>query len=127
MADDAVPVRVGDLLETLEVIPLEFNTDKYPHGVKSIIATDSIFISENELAFFPPGITNYIYSYNLNTQAIEKAYRIDYGSDGIAESDLRSFSDDKERLKYEIMNTNKTLPLKTMQSGNRIIIILPGN
>lgn len=266
VADDAVPARVGDLLESLEVIPLEFNTDKYPHGVKSIIATDSIFIvfdnenivyvygndgkyisdsankigrgageysivtamaynryadfieiatpanllfydrefnlvkksklptkntkngfdgmfygfihdisshehllipegilddnrkiilydsetnkvvysvsyekeviadvtmqsdcfhniSENELAFFPPGITNYIYSYNLNTQAIEKAYRIDYGSDGIAEYDLRSFSDDKERLKYEIMNTDKTLPLKTMHSGNRIIIV----
>lgn len=80
-------------------------------------------VSENELMFFPPGISNYIYSYNLRTNSIDKKYFIDFGTNGLVKSDISKMITDKDRLKMEILNTEKIVPLSTMLCGDRLIIV----
>lgn len=80
-------------------------------------------ISENKFAFTPPGITNYIYSFNPDNGSIDKMYHINYGPNCITKSNIENISTDNERLKFDILNSDKTLPLKTMFCGNRLVII----
>ncbi len=74
--------------------------------------------SEDELLFFPPGVSNYIYSYNVRTNSIDKRYFVDFGANGFEES-----STDKDKLKMEILNTEKVVPLRTMLCGNCLVIV----
>lgn len=102
------------------------NTVEYDEAVIADVTmqTDCFHrISDDELAFFPPGVSEHIYSYNLKTRSIDKLYYIDFAPQGIDKSDLAKYSSDKEVLKQEILNTDKTVALRTMISGNRITII----
>lgn len=80
-------------------------------------------ISEDELLFFPPGVSNYVYSYNLKTNTIDKRYFVNFGTNGLVKSDLEKLSIDKDRLRMEILNTEKSVPLRTMLCGNRLVIV----
>lgn len=80
-------------------------------------------MSEDELMFFPPGVSNYIHSYNLKTNKIDKKYFVDFGANGLVKSDLSKMLTDKDRLKMEILNTEKVVPLNTMLCGDRLIIV----
>lgn len=99
---------------------------KYSDDIHSDITmqTKCLYDSPSgDILFFPPGISNYVFSYNKKTRKLSKQIHVDYGKDGITEKDLRGSGSDKERLKYFVMNTDKTIPLKTMLSGNNLIFV----
>lgn len=122
----------GILDDNRKIIQYDSDSDKVINTVeydKAVIAdvtmqTDCFhMISDNELTFFPPGITDHIYSYNLQTGSFDKLYYIDFAPQDIDKSDLAKYSSDKEGLKQEILNSDKAVALRTMLCGNRLIIV----
>ncbi len=102
------------------------NKIKYSNDILSDITmqTNCLYDSPSgDILFFPPGITNYVFSFNNETRKLSKHIYVDYGYDGITENDLRGHGSDNEKLKHYVMNTDKTIPLKAMLSGNNLIFI----
>lgn len=77
-----------------------------------------------EIAFFPPGITNYSFLFNPGTQTLNKQHYLDYGEKGINKSDLGNHYSNLEKLRLEVISSEKTIPLKTMLCGDNLVIVL---
>ncbi len=81
-------------------------------------------LATDEYAFFPPAITNYTYRFNPSNSSLTKDYYLDYGSNGIKLPEAKREKSYKENLRSEIIESNALIPLKTMLSGDYLIVVL---
>ena len=81
-------------------------------------------LSTDTLIFFPPGISNYIYTFTPSTNELHKYLQMTFGANGITETELRQFNSDEDSLMDYILNTEKAIPLKSMAYKNYILTII---
>ncbi len=102
------------------------NSFDYSEGLLSDVCmqTNSFYDQSNgEILFFPPGISKFAYSLNPSDFTFNKVYEVSYGKDGISDADIAQFNDDKEGLKNYFLHCDKTMPMRTLQSGDNTIIL----
>lgn len=69
-------------------------------------------LSDETLLFFPPGISNYIYSFNPKTKEFNEYLHLNFGTNGLSDTELSRLSSDEEKLRDFVMNTEETVPQK---------------
>lgn len=80
-------------------------------------------ISDGNFIAFP--CMNYsFFNIDFENYELNKCVRFDFGSDNLTDNDYSHFSKDHQLKKYLAMECEKSLPLRTFRSGNRIVSLV---
>ncbi len=78
----------------------------------------------DSLLFYPPCVTNYVYTFNKETLSLDKTYFVDFGADGLKSSDISQYANNEARLKKYLLKCDKAMPAKVFYVNNRLVFLI---
>lgn len=79
---------------------------------------------KDSLLFFPPCITNNIFTFDKRKLSIDKKYHVDFGSNGVSVSDIKQYGDNVGKLKEYLLKCDKSMPVKVMYANHMIVFLI---
>lgn len=138
--------RICDLTENLHLLmPTSISQDAYTcllfdsstsKIIKKFDFKDDIIASVNmqeqclfdtedkKIAFVPPFMLNYAYSFDREDLDFSKEYHFQFGKDVLTKDDLENLGQDEMKKKVFLLNCDKEIPISCFETSNHIVILV---
>lgn len=84
--------------------------------------------SKSEIGIVPPFVTKFLYTFDIKSLSLSKAYRIENEKTGLQISDLKENGNSEEELQRYLLNTEKEIPVTKLETLKNIsFLIKKGN
>ena len=80
--------------------------------------------SDHLLGIVPPFVSEYLYTFDKAKNVFSKAYKINFGKNGLQASDVDNLGKNEERLHNLLMSTEKEFPITTLETEKYISFLM---
>lgn len=82
------------------------------------------FDNENSVEFFPPLMTNYLYSFDKKNFKIKKKLEVKAGKNGLTQADIKQFGNDEAKLRKYLLTCDKEIPVNGMATKTHVFFLV---